>query len=171
MIDLETADAEELAKFKVWLFKENMRLQAERQELAEQKKNFESEVRNVRLQMKNETRQLDYKRRQFANEENLIKEKWKLLKKGFDELDEDRKALRRLEKQLLEKRKALSAGVEPSLAASSVSMFFKGVHDSLSLKKRYKDLIKIFHPDNIAGDNETVLSINREYDSLKSKME
>lgn len=171
MIDLEKADAAELAKLKVWLFKENMRVQAERQELAEQKKSFESEMRNIKLQIKNETRQLDFKRKQFASEHSLIEEKWKLLKKGFEDLEEDRKALRRLEKQLLEKKKALNAGGDSYIGTNTVSMFFKGVHDTLSLKKRYKDLIKIFHPDNIAGDNETVASINKEYDALKNRLD
>ena len=46
-------------------------------------------------------------------------------------------------------------------------MFFRGVDNSLALKKRYKDLIKIFHPDNVAGDNDTVQLINREYSNLR----
>ena len=37
----------------------------------------------------------------------------------------------------------------------------------LALKKRYKDLIKIFHPDNVAGDKEIIQRINREYETLK----
>ena len=35
-----------------------------------------------------------------------------------------------------------------------------------SLKKRYKDLIKIYHPDNVDGDNSLVVEINKEYDHL-----
>ena len=50
-------------------------------------------------------------------------------------------------------------------------MFFSGVFDEKSLKKRYKDLIKIYHPDGESGDNETVAEINREYDSLKHTMQ
>lgn len=46
--------------------------------------------------------------------------------------------------------------------------FFSGVSDAKSLKKRYKDLLKIFHPDAEGGDNATVLEINREYDNLKN---
>ena len=44
---------------------------------------------------------------------------------------------------------------------------FRGVKNPLALKKRYKDLIKIFHPDNVAGDKEMIQKINREYESLK----
>lgn len=35
------------------------------------------------------------------------------------------------------------------------------------LKKRYKDLIKIYHPDNVAGDTRTVQEINKEYEKMK----
>ena len=45
-------------------------------------------------------------------------------------------------------------------------MFFTGVGNKQSLKKRYKDLIKIYHPDNLDGDKDTIQEINREYDHL-----
>ena len=32
--------------------------------------------------------------------------------------------------------------------------------------KRYKDLLKIYHPDNTHGDNNIVLAINEEYERL-----
>ena len=50
-------------------------------------------------------------------------------------------------------------------------MFFAGVTSELALKKRYKDLIKIYHPDNISGDTNTIQEINREYDELKDRLE
>ena len=49
-------------------------------------------------------------------------------------------------------------------------MFFSGVTNSSELKKRYKDLIKIYHPDGVAGDTATVAEINREYENLKAQM-
>lgn len=50
-------------------------------------------------------------------------------------------------------------------------MLFQGVNSHLALKKRYRDLIKMFHPDNIAGDHEMVLVINRIYEELKQDYE
>ena len=50
-----------------------------------------------------------------------------------------------------------------------VSAFFKGVRNPLALKKRYKDLIKIFHPDNLAGDKDIIQQINSEYETLKGE--
>ena len=45
-------------------------------------------------------------------------------------------------------------------------LFFRGVASQQSLKKRYKDLIKIYHPDNVDGDNSLVVEINKEYNHL-----
>ena len=42
-----------------------------------------------------------------------------------------------------------------------------GVGNEKSLRKRYKDLIRIYHPDNDAGDTETIQEINREYEKLQ----
>ena len=45
-------------------------------------------------------------------------------------------------------------------------MFFSGVGSKQSIKKRYKDLIKIYHPDNLDGDKDTIHEINSEYNKL-----
>ena len=50
--------------------------------------------------------------------------------------------------------------------AENVKIFFKGVEDTASLKKRYKALLKIYHPDNIDGDKELLQAINTEYERL-----
>ncbi len=170
------AGEDKLAELKHWLFSENIRIQNERQELLDAQKSFDEEKDRVKQQMKNEARRLDYRKKQCSIEEKLIEEKWKALKRGFDELDEDRRSLKRMEKRILEERKRLEidmrrAGSETMSQLSQVTVFFRGVNDPLSLKKRYRDLLKIFHPDNVAGDSETILSINKEYDSLKSNLE
>ena len=46
-------------------------------------------------------------------------------------------------------------------------MFFVGVCDIDSLKKRYKELLKIYHPDNLSGDTSTIQEINSEYEKLR----
>ena len=48
-----------------------------------------------------------------------------------------------------------------------VSVFFKGVTNPLALRKRYRDLLKIFHPDNNGGDEGIVKAINEEFERLK----
>lgn len=49
------------------------------------------------------------------------------------------------------------------------SSYFAGVNDMPSLKKRYRDLLKIYHPDNQNGDSTVYIQIQAEYDSLSRK--
>ena len=48
----------------------------------------------------------------------------------------------------------------------ALDLLFRGVNNPLALKKRYKDLMKMFHPDNISGDAQMVQLINEEYSML-----
>ena len=76
------------------------------------------------------------------------------------------------EREEIEKKKAFYERVEEFQARSYAALpdqqvgelFFRGVATQQSLKKRYKDLIKIYHPDNVDGDNSLVIEINKEYD-------
>ena len=52
---------------------------------------------------------------------------------------------------------------------TSASVFFIGVDNPLALKKRYRDLIKIYHPDNKAGDHDTFKRISEEYEKLREE--
>lgn len=176
IVDLENAQEDELSQLKLWLFHENMRLVSEKQELEERRVDFDREMDSVKQQLRTESRRLDYRKKQCAMQEKLIEEKWKALKRGFDELDEDRQALKRYEKSLTDERKRLEADIRRYRGSamnqlSQVTVFFRGVNDTLSLKKRYRDLLKIFHPDNVAGDKETVQTITEEYDNLKNSLD
>lgn len=46
------------------------------------------------------------------------------------------------------------------------SSWFVGIKNVDELKKRYRDLMKIYHPDNQAGDTNTVQQIQQEYEKL-----
>ena len=47
--------------------------------------------------------------------------------------------------------------------------FFVGTTGLVSVRKRYKELLKIFHPDNLNGDNKVLQQINREYEEQKKR--
>lgn len=51
-----------------------------------------------------------------------------------------------------------------------MDILFKGVRSESALKKRYRELMKIFHPDNQDGDDSVIHAINIEYDRLKKYM-
>ena len=50
-----------------------------------------------------------------------------------------------------------------------VGVLFRNTNSMLSLRKRYKDLMKIFHPDNNSGDAELVQLINKEFARRKEE--
>ncbi len=157
-------EMDELNELKSWLFKENIRLQNQQGDLSlredmlnREKERFKAEVEEIKHRLK-----ADQKR--FMQKEAFFDKKMDILKNGFAELEEDRKKLER-EKLRLEAEKSAYAGY--AMEADLAEMLFRGVNSQLALKKRYKDLIKMFHPDNIAGDHEMVQAVNRTYEKMK----
>ena len=99
------------------------------------------------------------------------REKMAILQDGFRQLEEDRKKFEQERQTLLkEARERQSVEQEPGEGSfTAVQLLFRGVNNPLALRKRYRDLIKIFHPDNLFGDGELAGQINKEY--LKRKQE
>lgn len=138
-----------------------MTLCEERRELEEEKRLFDIEKRDFYRRVEIEDRRLE-------QEKNLFDMKFKILEEELIKLA--------AEKAEVEKKKAFydmvddfQTGNNHRLTDSQLStgeMLFRGVANQQSLKKRYKDLIKIFHPDNADGDNLVILEINKEYDYL-----
>ena len=163
MIDWEEVikaeSTEELKEIKLWLFQENMRLEQERTEL------------ELRDELDELNRRTVMERKRLKEENLFFEKKMAILQEGFRHLEEDRKKFERERKILTEeareqKERNLSAD-ESSFSA--VQLLFRGVNNPLALRKRYRDLIKIFHPDNLFGDGELAGQINKEY--LKRKQE
>ena len=150
MIDWEeiikAESVEELREAKLWLFQENMRLE------------------NLNRRMMQEKKRL--------KEENLFFEKkLAILQDGFRQLEEDRRRLDR-ERQMFDREKMERDRMfyrqrqdEPRLSGDNVALaLVRNVKNNpLALRKRYKDLVKIFHPDNLFGDEELIQLINREF--------
>lgn len=156
----------ELKNAKIWLFQENMRLENERKELEQAKEKF----LNERMQFRTEMNSLNHKtvlERKRLREENLFfDKKMEILKAGFAQLEADRQALNREKRAFIEER---SARMKERISSSKqentevAHILFKGINNPLALRKRYRDLVKIYHPDNIFGDDEMIQIINREY--------
>ncbi|MBD5508686.1 MAG: hypothetical protein HDR05_11745 [Lachnospiraceae bacterium] len=51
----------------------------------------------------------------------------------------------------------------------SNNIWFAGINNAEELKKRYRELMKIYHPDNQAGDTGAVQQIQEEYEKLLKK--
>lgn len=165
MPDRETAAKEELVnedtKDKKWFFQENVRLEQQRRELEEAQAELERQKREFHRRQDIADARNRLERRQIEQEKHLFELKWKVLEDELVKLAEDKRKLEQEQKACRELQECQHAQKQ------HYELFFIGVNSSLSLKKRYKDLIKIFHPDNLAGDKATLQEISREYDTLK----
>ncbi len=108
-------------------------------------------------------------RTRLKQEESFFDQKMEILKGGFIQLEADRRELEKKRLMLEAEQKVYKASVMQSKETDLAEILFQGVKSPLALKKRYRDLIKIFHPDNIAGDHEMVLRINKIYEELKKE--
>ena len=162
---------EELGELKAWLFKENIRLELERSELNRMKDKLLKERQQFQTEMTEVNHRLVIERKRLKQDEAFFDKKMEILKNGFSQLEADRKKMERERLQFEAERSAHSSAIRQDKNTALAEMLFQGVNSQLALKKRYKDLIKMFHPDNIAGDHEMVLVINRIYEELKRDYE
>lgn len=87
-----------------------------------------------------------------------------ILKDGFRQLEEDRKALEAEKRKfLIEKNELRETETACGETANVAEVLFRNALNPLALRKRYKDLIKIFHPDNLFGDADLAQQINKEF--------
>ena len=161
----EAVSEEELNRLKSWLFKENVRIISATKELEQQQQQFAQEKEQFQEEMKALNRKMASEKERLKENMLFFDKKMEILKGGFAELDMDR---RRLEKEWARLEAQKEVMQQPVYGGGrDVSDLFRGVKNQLALKKRYKDLIKIFHPDNVAGDKEMIQKINKEYENLK----
>ena len=145
---------------KKWLFKENVRLQ-------ELSRNLEDERKLIVIQMGMLQRQQSKNmllKKQLESQKDLFEQKWNILERETRQLAIDKDKFER--EKLIYKDKVYREARRSMSNAENVKIFFKGVEDTTSLKKRYKALLKIYHPDNMHGDKELLQAINTEYERL-----
>ncbi len=117
-----------------------------------------------------EKREFEARIHTLEQQEKQFELKWELLIQETQKLADDKKQFERKKKFY---EQVQSSYVDTYVQEDTIvrgEMFFSGVSDKKALKKRYKELIKIYHPDGEAGDTATVAEINREYEDLKTQM-
>lgn len=168
---LAEGEEEGLRELKDWLRQENRRIQAEKKDLKHKKDKLSAERRQFEADMDKATRQLDVEQRIFKQDQAFFDKKMAILREGFIQLNADQEKLEK-EKLLFEAEKSTRNNFAAKDNSTEVArMLFQGVNSQLALKKRYKDLIKMYHPDNVAGDNGMVLMINEVYEELRQEFE
>lgn len=151
-------------EIKHWLFLENVRLQQERQELLEERQQLTKEKNTFEREKKSYQSALDIQEKKLLRQKELFEKQWQIMENELRRMAKDKAAMER-EKENLKKLQNQARAA----AHAGESRFFAGISGSMGLKKRYRELLKIYHPDNEGGDDATVLLINQEYKSLKRK--
>lgn len=167
---LDNGSEAELQELKSWLFQENIRLVTAQKDLEQMQEKFIKEKEQFQDEMKLLNHKISSERQRLKEDNQFFAKKMEILKNGFQQLDIDRRRLEKDRARLYAEKELMSERVSYE-AGSDVSVFFQGVKNPLALKKRYKDMIKIFHPDNLAGDKEIIQRINIEYEHLKREYE
>lgn len=116
-----------------------------------------------------EKREFEARIHTLEQQEKQFELKWDMLIRETQKLANDKLQFERRKKFF---DQVQASYVEPYREDNIVhgEMFFSGVSSQKALKKRYKELIKIYHPDGESGDTATVAEINREYEDLKANM-
>lgn len=152
-----------------WCFDETDFIERKKQALRREKRELERERRKLERERREFSIEKQSEDRRLEKEKQLFEMKWKILEEELKKLAN--------EKQQVEKQRKFYQYVNEYENRTSQEnagkivkgdMFFVGVEDKQTLRKRYKDLIKIYHPDNLAGDIGTIQEINREYDRLQA---
>lgn len=162
------APEENIKKIKIWLFQEQVRIQAENDELQELKRSLDREKRALDMREKN-------LKKRYDDNEVFIAKKKKIIEDAYQQLALDRKALEcerlNFEHEKGKYRRQRMSDVRSTYqfepGAFDGTCFFSGVDNELALRKRYKELLKIFHPDNKCGDTKTLIRIQSEYENIK----
>ncbi len=149
---------DELAQLRIWLFKESVRLENQESALSERYERLLKDEMSFKDRMDDAEKKLECANKKLNNDKALFDQRLRILNNGFDQLNADKK---KLESEFirLEREKAYQREDE----YDAVDLLFRGVNSPLTLKKRYKDLMKMFHPDNVSGDSYMVQLINQEY--------
>ncbi len=158
-------------EFEMWRVQETERIENNKQSLRRQTRQMEQERIKLNVEKAHFHRQQEFEETRKKHEEHLLEMKRQILEGELYRLAE--------EKKQFEQKKSFSDQVDAyqkedirtKPASVHGAMFFAGVNSPGSLKKRYKDLLKIYHPDNKCGDTDAIQEINREYQRLLEQMQ
>ena len=152
---------DDLAQLRLWLFKESVRLENQESALEDKYARLEADEMAFKERMDALERKLETATKKLDTDKALFDQRLRILNNGFAQLNSDKKKLE-ADFMRLEREKAYQRQNE----YDALDLLFRGVDSALTLKKRYKDLMKMFHPENISGDEEMVQLINAEYAAL-----
>ena len=128
-------------------------------------------LRECMMWLEAEERRIALERDRMQYEETFFEKKMDILKSGFAQLEADRIKLERDKMSFEADRHAADRYSSHIVYEDMAGSLFAGVNNFLALKKRYRDLLKIFHPDNMCGDHEMVTLITKDYERLRAEID
>lgn len=158
----ETPD--ELMEFRQWFFKKTMQMERDQRTLEDDKRRLQLQWDRLERERRDFRREKEADAKFRAQEEYVLRMKQQVLEDELQKLANEKQYLER-QREFYDHVRRFQQRQEASVVKGE--LFFIGVQSEIALKKRYKDLIKIYHPDNMCGDTETLQEINREYDRLR----
>jgi len=152
-------EKEELFELRMWLFRESCRIENASCSLDEREKKIAADEKIIA----EEKHKIEHDLERLKANNAFFEKKMDILKGGFDQLEADKRAF--------EKEKSEQLSGFDSYGYTGAELLFCGINNSLALKKRYKDLLKIYHPDNMCGDTRMIQMINEGYSVLSSRFD
>lgn len=168
---LQDEGEEEMRELKAWLFKENIRIEMLRKEMQEMQERLEQDKKKFAEDIKSKENSIEMDRKRLEQENRFFDQKMKILQGGFEQLEADKRKFQKERDKFNACKEVYDEKQDIFKHYEVTEVLFRGVNSFLALKKRYRDLIKMFHPDNVAGDHEMVQLINKEYEELKKAYE
>jgi len=158
---------DELKELKLFLFREYARLESESKDLKARADKLMKERAQFRDEMDLLNHKIVLEKKRLKEEHAFFEKKMQILQEGFKQLDYDREKFKNERIRFEAERDVRSSRRYDFEQDDLVAVLFRGADNPLALRKRYKDLMKIFHPDNLCGDAELVQLINQEYERRK----
>lgn len=164
---IKTDDTE--VRLDSWYFKESVEFEDRRKALREEERKLDRERREFERERREFVIEKKTEKRQREKEKQLFEMKWKILEEEIKKVASEREQVERQKRFYQYVTEHETKVPEEAGRIVRGDLFFVGVEDKQALKKRYKDLLKIYHPDNLSGDVGTIQEINREYDRLREQ--
>lgn len=159
---------EKEAVFQQWRFQETVEMERKKQKLSNERRTLEEERRKLEREKTEFSVLKQMEERRLEQEKRLFDMKWKILEDELKKLAHEKEQMERQRDfyRYVNEHEEYEGDTFQNVVRGE--MFFCGVDNEHALKKRYKDLIKIYHPDNSSGDKMTLQEINSEYEKLKA---
>ena len=106
------------------------------------------------------------KEKQLLRQKDLFDKQWGVVEKELKRIASDKDRIAREKAYIEREKQALRIEQNRGYVVKN-GAFFVGVNSEASLKRRYRELMKIYHPDSGNGDEATLLFINKEYENIK----